>query len=519
MKKRSLLLKLCVFFIFISTSHTYSQISLIQEKKIPLTVQEECITNQRHKYLMDNDPEYKAKREADEAYLLEYAKNPSTEKAVKTIPCVVHVMHTGQAISTIGAPTPNISDAQIQSAIDYMTKAFRAQAPYAGGVDTQIEFCLAKRNPLNNPSTGIVRYNASAISGYSTSGITSANEVAVKAASKWDNTKYYNIWIVTEIDNNDGGSGTQGYAYFAGASATYDGAVMLFNSFGYDLNGTIGYNLKSYTNRNVTPTHEIGHALNLYHTFEGDGTGSTCPTDAVCGTSGDCCPDTPRHKRSQSDCVVGTNSCTGGSSTLHIYNFMDYSSDDCQTRFTSDQNTLRMAPSLTSGGSRYSLTQSSGCNSVFANDASISAVIAPNGSYCKTTFSPIVTLSNSGSSALTSVTITYNIDGTGSQTYNWTGSLASNTTVNVTLNSMTTTAGAHTFNAATSLPNGVTDQYLTNDAIAPVAFTIAVSAIPYTQNFEGSFAPTGWTNASADTPDGTLWGADGSKQWERRNTT
>jgi hypothetical protein len=524
MKKRNIFLTLCVFFIFISTS-SYSQISLIQEKKTPLAVQEECITNQRHKYLMENDPEYKAKREADEAFLKEFAKNPTIEKAVKTIPCVVHVMHTGQAISTIGAPTPNISDAQIQSAIDYMTKAFRAQAPYTGGVDTQIEFCLAKRDPSNNPSTGIVRYNASGVSGYSTLGCNTdaangtVNEIALKAASKWDNTKYYNIWIVTEIDNNNGGSGTQGFAYFAGASATYDGAVMLYNSFGYDLNGTIGYNLKSYTNRNVTPTHEIGHALNLYHTFEGDGTGATCPTDAVCGTSGDCCPDTPRHKRSQSDCVVGTNSCTGGSSTLHIYNFMDYSSDDCQTRFTSDQNTLRMAPTLASGGSRYSLTQSSGCNSVFANDASIAAVIAPNGSYCKTTFSPIVTLSNNGSSTLTSVTITYNIDGSGSQTYNWTGSLASNTTVNVTLNSMTTTAGAHTFNAATSLPNGVADQYTTNDAIPAVAFNIAISAIPFTQNFEGSFAPTGWTNASADTPDGTLWGADGSKQWEKRSTT
>ncbi len=527
MKKRSLLLKLCVFFIFISTSLTYSQISLIQEKKIPLTVQEECMSSHLHKKMMETDPAYKAFREADEAYLLNASKNYSTNKAVVTIPVVVHVMHTGQAV---GAGV-NISDEQIQSAITYMTKAFRNQAPYnsiAGGKDTQIEFCLAKRDPSGNPSTGIVRSDASLIPNYSTKGIVmydpnnpsdpNSNELAIKNTIPWDITKYYNIWIVSEIDDNGGGSGTQGYAYFAGASAPLDGAVMLYNAFGYDLNGALGYNLKPYTNLNITPTHEIGHALNLYHTFEGDGSGSTCPAD-VCGTSGDCCADTPRHKRSQSDCVVATNSCTGGSSAEHIYNFMDYSSDACQSQFTENQFSVRMAPTLTSGGSRYSLTQSNGCNSVFANDASISAVIAPNGSYCKTTFSPIVTLSNNGSSTLTSVTITYNIDGTGSQTYNWTGSLASNTVVNVTLNSMTTTAGAHTFNAATSLPNGVTDQYLTNDAIAPVAFTIAVSAIPYTQNFEGSFAPTGWTNASADTPDGTLWGANGSKQWERRNTT
>lgn len=491
----------------------------IPEKKTALPLQEECLSAQRHKFLMQTDPTYKSFREADEEYLLNASKNQSVQKAVITIPVVVHVMHTGQAVSTIGSPTVNISDAQIQSAIDYMTKAYRGQSPY-NGIDTQIEFCLAKRDPNGNPSTGIVRVNASSISNYSTQGVISSNEVALKALSKWDNTKYYNVWIVTEIDNNDGGSGTQGYAYFAGASSTYDGAIMLYNAFGYDINGTIGYNLKSYTNLNVTPIHEIGHALNLYHTFEGDGSGSTCPTTSNgCGSDvGDCCTDTPDHKRSNSDCVVGTNSCTGGSSALHIHNFMDYSSDDCQTQFTSDQYTVRMSPTLVSGGSRYSLTQSNGCNPVYANDASISAVVAPNGSYCMTTFSPVVTLLNSGSATLTSATITYDIDGGTSQVYNWTGSLASNTSVDVTLNSMTTTSGAHTFTATTSLPNGVADEYTTNDS-KTVSFTISVSTLPFTETFEGSFVPTGWTRNSADVADGSAWAADGIKQWEKRSTS
>ena len=64
---------------------SYSQILLSVEKKFPVSSQEECISSQRHTFLMENDLEYRAKREADEAYLLEYAKHPSTEKAIKII--------------------------------------------------------------------------------------------------------------------------------------------------------------------------------------------------------------------------------------------------------------------------------------------------------------------------------------------------------------------------------------------------------------------------------------------------
>ena len=156
-------------------------------------------------------------------------------------------------------------------------------------------------------------------------------------------TKYYNIWTVTEIDDNGGGSGVQGYAYFAGAPAPDDGTIILFNAFGFDPGGLIGYNLKSYTNLNGTITHEMGHALNLYHTFEGDGTGSTCPpnTTGACSTEGDRCCDTPPHKRSTSNCVAdGTaNSCSAGTTAgQYVHNYMDYSSEVCKNMFSPDQS-------------------------------------------------------------------------------------------------------------------------------------------------------------------------------------
>ena len=315
--------------------------------------QEECKTDILMQQQLQNDPAF-AQQIANYKTI---AKQLEHDKmgTVYTIPCVVHVIHLGEPV---GSGT-NISDAQIHSAIDNLNDAYRNLSPYTG-VDMEIEFKLVCVDPSGNPTSGITRTDGSGVSDYATNGITndvgsSMNEVAVKALSNWGNTDYYQFWIVAGIDGNMGGGGVQGYAYFS-QSSSKDGAVILYNSFGYDPTGTLCYNLKSYTNRNVTTIHEFGHALGLYHTFEGDGTGSTCPTNNNCSTDGDEVCDTPPHMRSNSDCDIGgTNTCTGGLKDLYIHNFMDYSSDDCQTEFTSGQKTKARAWLL---ASRSSLTTS-----------------------------------------------------------------------------------------------------------------------------------------------------------------
>jgi PKD repeat protein len=327
---------------------------------------EKCASAILHNQLMKNDAEYRARFLANEAKIQQIIARQQAQKSggpnqtqatVYTIPVVVHVIHLGESV---GSGT-NISDAQIQSAIDNLTDAYRNQSPYTG-VDIEVEFALAQRDPNCSATTGINRVNGTSVSGYSTSGLTTGtggNETTIKALSKWDNTTYYNIWIVAGIDGNMGGGGVQGFAYFPGASSAYDGAVILYNSFGYDPTGSLGYNLKSYTNRNVTTIHELGHAFNLYHTFEGDdanddGTADQCPASSGCGSgAGDCVSDTPPHQRSSSNCnTSGTNSCDGGSSnSLFVHNFMDYSSDACQTQFTSGQKTRMRAALEASRGS------------------------------------------------------------------------------------------------------------------------------------------------------------------------
>ncbi|MBK7130355.1 MAG: T9SS type A sorting domain-containing protein [Crocinitomicaceae bacterium] len=97
------------------------------------------------------------------------------------------------------------------------------------------------------------------------------------------------------------------------------------------------------------------------------------------------------------------------------------------------------------------------------DDAGINGISTPSGNFCTDTFDPVVTLRNYGANNLTQVTINYDIDGGTNNTYSWTGTLAPGATTNVTLPTMTTTAGAHTFNAYTSNPNAVVDTNPAND--------------------------------------------------------
>jgi len=107
-----------------------------------------------------------------------------------------------------------------------------------------------------------------------------------------------------------------------------------------------------------------------------------------------------------------------------------------------------------------------------ARDASVSNITAPAASYTCSGISvtPQVSLVNMGTNTLVSVTINYYTDAQAPATYLWTGSLATLASVDVSLPSFVLTAGAHTFTAYTSNPNGGSDQNTTNDS--------------YTKNYE-----------------------------------
>lgn len=128
-----------------------------------------------------------------------------------------------------------------------------------------------------------------------------------------------------------------------------------------------------------------------------------------------------------------------------------------------------------------------------ALDAGLSAPQGVAGTLCTSTVTPQITITNSGTSTLTAVTINYGFDGPTNLTFNWTGSLAQYQTTVVTLPSATLAGGNHTFNAIVSNPNGAADENASNNTIAS-SFTTVVGGLiaTLTLNLDCYASETAW---------------------------
>ncbi len=117
-----------------------------------------------------------------------------TTEGFRMIPVVVHVIHNGGS--------ENISSAQIESQIRILNEDFGKLPGTPGdgnGEDTEVRFCLAKKNPQGRCSDGVVRLR-STLTNHKP-----VDRAMLKQLSFWDNTRYLNIYIVKSITGNVGG--------------------------------------------------------------------------------------------------------------------------------------------------------------------------------------------------------------------------------------------------------------------------------------------------------------------------
>ncbi|MET0552325.1 MAG: zinc metalloprotease [Vicinamibacteria bacterium] len=226
--------------------------------------------------------------EADLAAVIA-AKGPVASVTGGTIDVYFHVIRRGSGIANGDIPT-----SQITNQVAVLNSAY---TPHGW-------------------SFNLVSVDRTTNSSWYTAGPGTSAERNMKQALRQGGSDDLNIY-----SSNPGG-GYLGWATFPSSYASRpwdDGVVILYSSV--PGGSAAPYNLGD------TATHEVGHWMGLYHTFQGG-----------CNGSGDSVADTAAEKSAAYGCPVGRNTCPNKPGNDPITNFMDYTDDSCMVQFTPGQD-------------------------------------------------------------------------------------------------------------------------------------------------------------------------------------
>lgn len=387
-------------------------------------------------------------------------------QSVFNIPVIVHIIHNNEAVNSVNAGSGNnLNAAQVINQINILNADFKGLNADTSSIPTifkpilgkfQVNFCLAVVNPTGGvlAEPGIDRINRVS-KGWNALPYTQTYvDATVKPNSIWDPNRYLNIWVCPLSNGilgyatfpNPGSTGLSGLSAPYG-SATTDGIVVLNTAF-----GSVGTAVTGPYNLGRTATHEVGHWMGLRHIW-GDG---NCATDY--------CNDTPPAQAANFNCPsfpYKLGICAGNTTGEMTMNYMDYTNDACMYMFSNDQK-FRAQLIMANSVIRSSLITSTACNLPTAGtDAGISSVSRPTFSQtinCTNFIDPILNVTNYGTTTLTSMLVTYNVDNVNPQTFTWTGTANPNTTFTMAVPQISGLSnGQHYFSAVLSSPNGTTD--------------------------------------------------------------
>ncbi len=208
------------------------------------------------------------------------------------VPVAVHVINKGAGIANGDVP-----DSQITAQINVLNAAYAATG-------SPFFFTLASVSRTTNASWYVMTPGTQA-------------ESQAKNALRTGGPGTLNLYTASP------GQGLLGWATFPQdytANPKMDGVVVLNTSV--PGGGAVPYD------EGDTATHEIGHWLGLYHTFQGG-----------CTTKNDQVGDTPAEKSAAFGCPVGRDSCSRPrqAGLDPITNFMDYTDDSCMNTFSGGQ--------------------------------------------------------------------------------------------------------------------------------------------------------------------------------------